>query len=83
MAAPILPLAYPPCIAKGEVLHNAGEGSVSHLQRQVNRVRHEAEGMSSVAKPHYSLLDKKIEAVAVFVIEEDVLPGVASHDNVV
>ena len=46
-------------------------------------VRHEAEGMSSVAKPLYSLLDKKIEAVAVFVVEEDVLPGVASQDNVV
>ena len=29
------------------------------------------------------IADKKIEAVAVFVIEEDVLPGIASQDNVV
>jgi len=44
---------------------------------------HQAKAVHPIPEALDPLLDKKIKAVSVFVVEEDLLPGVASEYDVV
>ena len=73
----------PARVTKRDVLHDAGQGDVGNLDDQVDMVGHQAEGVHLVAIALDPLLEQEIEPIAVLVLEEDVLPAVASENHVV
>lgn len=70
-------------VAKSDILHNAGEGHVPHLDGQMDMVRHEAEGMDAIPETLNAFLDQQEKPRAVTVIEEDVLAAIAAKDDVI
>jgi len=79
---PLSPVG-PARVAEGEVLHDSRQGDVRHLNQQMDVVGHETESMDAMAVALCSFLHEEVEAATVLVVEEDVLPGVASQDHVV
>ncbi len=49
----------------------------------MDMVRHQAKAVYTVAKALDSLLDEEIKAVSVFIVKENLLPGVAAEYDVV
>jgi hypothetical protein len=74
-----VPPVYPAGVAKAEILHQTGEANFATLQCHVDVVRHEAESMDAMAIALHAFLEQKVETIAVFVIEEDVLVSVAAQ----
>jgi len=70
-------------VAEGEVLHARGQRLIADLERQVQVIGHQAEGVYPVAETRDTLGHELIEAAAIFRGKEDVLPGVAAQDDVV
>jgi hypothetical protein len=73
----------PARIAGGEVLHDARQRDVSHLNGHVDMVCQLTKSQHPVAEPLNSLLDEKRKPAAVRVVKEDVLSGVSTKNDVI
>jgi hypothetical protein len=83
MPGPVQPAINPGGIAKGEILHDAGERSIAYLDGKMNMVGHQAVGMDTEAEFFDGFLQEEEKTAPVAVIEEDVLPGVPAQDDVI
>ncbi len=48
---PTLTPVDPPGITKTEILKDSGKGNLPHLNREVDMIAHQTEGMDAMAKP--------------------------------
>jgi hypothetical protein len=64
------------------LLHDPRQGSIAHLDLQVDVVRHETKGENAVVKL-IGYIQSGIKTEAILVIVEDVLVVIAAEDNMV
>jgi len=83
VAAPVHPAIDPCGIAKGKVLHDAGERCFSYLDGNVDVVGHQAESVDAATELLDDSLQKEIKPVPVAILKEDILLCVAAQDDVV
>ena len=72
---PTLTPVEPPGITKTEILKDSGKGNLPHLNREVDMIAHQAEGVDTMPIPLYPLLEQEIEASPISVIGEECLPA--------
>jgi hypothetical protein len=82
MPRPFQPAVDPGGIAKGEILHDAGERRCPDLDGKVHMVGHQAVSMDTEAEFFDGFLQEEEKPAPVAIIEEDVLPGVPAQDDV-
>ena len=83
MTCPALTPIDPAGIAKTEILQDSRERESPHLNRQVDMVAQQTEGMDAVTKSLDPFLDQKAEASAVSIIGENGLTAVAAQGDVI
>jgi hypothetical protein len=83
MPAPLLSPVDPSCVTKGDVLHDAGQRYFANLHCNMDMIGHKAKCMDTMAVSLNALLQQQIKTTAVFVVKENILTGVASHDHMV
>jgi hypothetical protein len=83
MTAPFPSPVYPARIAEGEVLHDARQRDVPHLNGHVDMVCQLAKSQHPVAEPLNSFLDEKRKPAVVRVVKEDVLSGISTKNDVI
>ncbi len=64
-------------------LHDAGKGYVSHLQGEMDMVRHQAKRMNTKLVALNSFLENEIKATPVFIGKKYLLTCVASKYHVI
>src|SRR6266545_156043 len=74
---------YPGCVTECQVLHHTGKGDITHLDEKVYMVRHKTEGMDAVMEQLGPVLKEEVKAIPVGVVEEDVLAGISTKNDVV
>jgi len=70
-------------VAKSDILHDAGEGNVAHLNSQMGVRRHETEGMDAIPETFDAFLEQQEKPRAVTRIEEDVLAAIAAKNDMI
>jgi hypothetical protein len=83
MPGPVQPAINPGGIAKGEILHDAGERSIAYLDGKMNMVGHQAVGMDTEAEFFDGFLQEKEKTIPVAIFKEDILPGIPAQDDMI
>jgi hypothetical protein len=70
-------------VAKPDILHNPGEGDISHLKGEMKVRSHEAKGMDAIPEALDAFLHQQEEPRTVTRIEEDVLAAIPTQNDVI
>jgi hypothetical protein len=70
-------------VAKPDILHDPGEGTIAHLNGQIDVRRHETEGMDATPEALNAFLEQKEKPRAVTRIEEDILAAIAEKNDLI
>jgi hypothetical protein len=70
-------------VAKPDILHDAGEGNIAHLNGQMGVRRHETEGMDAIPETLNAFLKQQEKPRAITRIEEDALAAIATKNDVI
>ncbi|MNC84619.1 hypothetical protein D3C83_01770 [compost metagenome] len=80
---PLEPCVEVAGVAEGKVLHADGQRAIASLKGEVQMIGHQAEGVDPVAVTLDPFSEEFVEALPVFLLEENVLARIAAQDNVI
>jgi len=83
MACPPKPRIEKTCVAKRQVLHSPRQFKITNLQKKVEVIGHQAEGVDPVAETYDTFGEQSVEEMPVARGEEHILLGVSTQDYVV